>query len=123
LRAQGREPRGAAERPTVSGRAAGRRGKKQGKGRRGEEDADVRAPVGRGRRRERGGGARAGELGWRGPRGGKEREECWASGSAWAREKERGEGRGELGRAKGFGATFFLSSFPFLHSNHSNNSI
>jgi hypothetical protein len=44
LRARGREPRGAAERPTVSGRAAGRQGEKQGRGRKGEEDADVRAP-------------------------------------------------------------------------------
>jgi hypothetical protein len=124
LRARGREPRGAAERghgQWPSGRPAEEEieeGKEKG-----EEDVDVWAlgVGGKGKRgrtwaglaaREREERKRERSSGWegagprRGPRG-----------------EERGEGRGELGRAKGFGAAFFPSSFPFLHSNHSNNSI
>jgi hypothetical protein len=94
LRAQGREPRGAAERPTVSGRAAGRRGKKQGRGRRGEEDADVAGP-GWQREKERAGVVAHGLGNW--------------AGAAHAGGKER-----EFGLLGPF--LFFFFSFSFSHS-------
>jgi hypothetical protein len=86
------------------------------------------APTGGARlaERERKRGVRALGLGnWAGAAHAGEKRE--RSAGPWGRlgpgEKRGGEERGELGRAKGFGAAFFPSSFPFLHSNHSNNSI
>jgi hypothetical protein len=123
LRVQGREPRGAAERPTVSGRAAGRWGKKQGRGRRGKEDADVRAPVGRGRRRERGwwrtgwgtGLARLPGRAWKRREGGpreRERERGVGRRGPCGRKEGEGESRAE---PKGLGllSSFLLFLFPF----------
>jgi hypothetical protein len=89
-------------------------------GGRGREGADSRGPAVR--ERKEGAGARGEEWAGRGPCG--ERREGgggWTSGKTWARKKEREEEARE--RERGAGLASFFFSFPFLHSNHSNNSI
>jgi hypothetical protein len=83
------------------GRPAGEGETEEGK-RKERGGADVRAPAGRGRRRERGMVARGlGKIGLARPTRGKEREECWASWSARAREKEGEEGARKRERKMG----------------------
>jgi hypothetical protein len=100
---------GAAERPTVSGRAAGpARKKNRGGARKGEEGADVRAPVAEG-------GGECGEkeraLGLRSRGSGPAHGPCGG-------ERERGESGPRAGEGNGLPFLFlFFFPFSFLHSN------
>jgi hypothetical protein len=131
LRARGKEPRGAAERPTVSGRAAGGEKQGRGKGRRGKEL--TRGP--RVSEREENGGVEGNGLGacWamRSPRGegnGERGMGCRAAegkregergGPAWPMREEGGERESwtELGQGFGLLPFLLLSFFSFLYSN------
>jgi hypothetical protein len=134
LRARGREPGGAAEWPTVSGRAAGRWREKQRRGRRrGERGRSCRAGPGWQREKEREGEERAHVGRLLSTREKKERgrrSSGWAVGPAGpmqgGKKKRRGVGCGEESRPKrerGKGSrpgqgvwAAFLSFFPFSFS-------
>jgi hypothetical protein len=139
LRARGREPRGAAERPTVDGRADGPARGKTEEGARGKKRLTGGTGLAEGERRESGrerllaggeGLARAGP--WR-EREGEGEAWGWETGPGCgprgerrgrgARERERG--REEWAGLRGLGLVSFplLFFFPFPHSKHSNHSI